>query len=385
MLTTKIVDSFYMRVKTALSDKKKSEQFGRIVSKYVDVNHEKLSAVGPTKRILFTDAEKQQLFDLLDIESSTVSSIIKNIPEVKRSANANNAFSVILTLVIRFYRITKNDQYRKMAYLYLILSMYPSIHTKYFKYEPNEQIMLYTMSTLSNKFKFKQQGTLIGTLAETAEVADEHFAKEIVRGNDLDIVNYIISVKTRLNALIKNICNEFMKQHESGNYLNYEEDNEDEENFKASDNNSFVIDRLSQSVALSLSVHGPNARHVTLAAEMTQVSINDLRNTVDKMCRDKKNLSEIKEVISAILYDFLFEGHHTKEAINSSEFIVYSLETYKKSNTINTNIVKIKKILDSWLAQYSKAYNKTNRIATLNLFRKAMYLFFIFTIQKTST
>lgn len=383
MLTSKIIDSFYTRVKNVLDDKKNANSFIQIVSNYVDRNSENLSATGPTKQIIFSDMDRDNVFKLFNLDPHSISTIAKTVPDIARSVNANNPFNLLLVMIIRYFRITKNDNGRKAAYIYLILSMYPSIFTKYFKYEPNEQIMMYTISNLSNKYKFKQNGTLIGTLTETATVADEHFAKDIIRGNDKDLADYIMSVKTRLNALIKNICAEFMKQHKAGNYLNYEEDNTDEENFKVSDNNSFIIKRVSDAVTLKLHINGPDSRIVQVSAKMCEVSLNDLRNTVDKMCKDKTNSAQIKEVISAILYDFLFEGKHTQEAINSSEFIVYSLETYKKSNTINTNIVKIKEVLDAWLRQYSVRYTKTNRVSTLNNFRKALYMFFIFTIQKT--
>ena len=95
-------------------------------------------------------------------------------------------------------------------------------------------------------------------------------------------------------------------------------------------------------------------------------------------------MEDIREVVYSIMYDFLFTGNHDQASINSTELLIYSLETYKKSNTTNTNVVKIKNILDKWLSMYSETYAKTNRIATMNTFRKSLYMFFIFTIQKTS-
>ena len=204
-----------------------------------------------------------------------------------------------------------------------------------------------------------------------------------MRGTDKDIADYIAAVKTRLNALIKNICNEFMKQHDSGKYMNYEIDNEDEENFSTADSNSYMVERLSNAVVLDLSVKGPDMKVVTIAAKLNKVSTNDLRTTVTKMCKDNKNRAQIKEVVSCILYDFLFDGENSKEDVYSSKFIVFSLNTYKKSNTNDSNIVKIKNILDDWLKEYSTAYKKSNMAGTLNLFRKALYMFFVFTIQKT--
>ena len=325
-----------------------------------------------------------KIYDLFGIDPDAIKKVAKTVPELTRSVNASDPFNIIMVLIIRYFRISKDKVNLKNAYTHLILSMYPSIHYKYFKYEPNEQIMNYTISNLSNKYKFKQSGNLLIALTDTASVADEHFEKAILRCNDKDIADYIMSFKTRINALIKNICAEYMKNHSKGNYLNYEEDNNDEDNFKVADNNSFLIKRVSDAVMLNLSIKGPDSKIIHIVSKMNEVSISDLRNTLDKLCKDKKNMEDIREVVYSIMYDFLFTGNHDQASINSTEFLIYSLETYKKSNTTNTNVVKIKNILDKWLSMYSETYAKTNRIATMNTFRKSLYMFFIFTIQKTS-
>lgn len=384
MITTKLVDTFYGVINNTFKNKANVAKYTKIFGDYVDSNTEKLSTIGPLKRTLFTDTDRGRIYDLFGIDPDAIKKIAKSVPELSRSVNASDPFNIIMVLIIRYFRINKDKINLKNAYTHLILSMYPSIHYKYFKYEPNEQIMNYTISNLSNKYKFKQSGNLLITLADTATVADEHFEKAIIRCNDKDIADYIMSFKTRINALIKNICAEYMKNHSSGNYLNYEEDNNDEDNFRVADNNSFLIKRVSDAVILNLSIKGPDSKIITIVSKMNEVSISDLRNTLEKLCKEKKNMEEIRQIVYAIMYDFLFTGQHDKTAINSTEFLIYSLETYKKSNTSNTNIVKIKNVLDKWLSQYSETYAKTNRIATLNTFRKSLYMFFIFTIQKTS-
>ena len=373
-----------MNVSRTFSNKANVDKYTKIFANYIDNNAEKLSTIGPLKRTLFTDSDRMKIYDLFGIDPDAIKKVAKTVPELTRSVNASDPFNIIMVLIIRYFRISKDKINLKNAYTHLILSMYPSIHYKYFKYEPNEQIMNYTISNLSNKYKFKQSGNLLIALTDTASVADEHFEKAILRCNDKDIADYIMSFKTRINALIKNICAEYMKNHSKGNYLNYEEDNNDEDNFKVADNNSFLIKRVSDAVMLNLSIKGPDSKIIHIVSKMNEVSISDLRNTLDKLCKDKKNMEDIREVVYSIMYDFLFTGNHDQASINSTEFLIYSLETYKKSNTTNTNVVKIKNILDKWLSMYSETYAKTNRIATMNTFRKSLYMFFIFTIQKTS-
>jgi hypothetical protein len=181
---------------------------------------------------------------------------------------------------------------------------------------------------------------------------------------------------------MKNICSEFMKQHSAKNYLNYEVDNEDEENYMQSDSNSYIITRVANASVLTLSVQGPNAVVVKSAAKLNDVSVNSLRSTLIAICRDKKSNAEMRELVSNILYLFLFDGKQVKDDINSSRFLLFSMEIYKKANTTDKNIIRIKEILDNWIGVYSPQYKKSNAVGTINAFRKALYTFFVLTIQK---
>lgn len=382
-MTKIIVDTFGSQISRKLQDKSVCNQLIKIVSSYVDRNTEKLSTTGPVKQTTFSAGDRDNIYNLFGLNEKTIELTSKKSVDLSRGVNTANPFNIAMTLIIRECHIRKLVNERKSCAVYLILSMYPSIFKKYFKFEPNDRIMAYTINNLSNKYKVKQMGTILAALIDTVTILDNHYSSHLIRGTDKDIADYIAAVKTRLNALIKNICNEFMKQHDSGKYMNYEIDNEDEENFSTADSNSYMVERLSNAVVLDLSVRGPDMKVVTIAAKLNKVSTNDLRTTVTKMCKDNKNRAQIKEVVSYILYDFLFDGENSKEDVYSSKFIVFSLNTYKKSNTNDSNIVKIKDILDAWLKEYSVAYKKSNMIGTLNLFRKALYMFFVFTIQKT--
>ena len=78
---------------------------------------------------------------------------------------------------------------------------------------------------------------------------------------------------------------------------------------------------------------------------------------------------------------FLTSSQNTAAEIRSNKFIIEALQIYKKANTSDKNINEIKSYLDKWLAAYSERYKKSNRVATLNSFRRALYTFFVFTIQ----
>jgi hypothetical protein len=262
--------------------------------------------------------------------------------------------------------------------------MYPSLHSKYFKYGVNPQIMDYTINNMSKKFKIKNLGTIWNTLLDTAMVCDKTYTKNIIRANDKDITDYIESLKTRLNALLKKIKSEFTKNYNDKNLLGIEKDNEDSENFSRAESNSYIIERLANSIALKLSINGPDMKIVQISAKLNAVAVNDMRSAVNNLISDKENAREIRKVISDILSIYLSFDSNSSIEIHSNKFILECLRIYKKSNTTNKSIIEIKKMLDIWLRRYSDRYKKSNRVATLNSFRKALYTFFVFTIQSNA-
>jgi hypothetical protein len=266
------------------------------------------------------------------------------------------------------------------AILYLSLAFYSSIQFKYFPYEPNENIMSYTVNNLSNKFKIKQLGNMFKAIHSTAMTNHETYAKDIEKGSDLLLKNYIMSLKTRLDGLIQKIANEFYDTKENGNYLNTEEDNYDKEEFYIADNNSFVITRLAETATLKTLSRGVDNKLIELSANICGVSVTALRNAVIGIV-DKKD-KEIKELFLLILQLYLMDGKNPPDSIKSQGFINFCLEIYIKSNTNDDTIIKIKELLDEWLILCSPNYVKTERVATKNNFRKATFLYFVFVLQQ---
>lgn len=383
MITSVITNTLYPNIHKTLSNQNNIQSFISIVNKYVDKNIDKLSTIGPTKRILFSDIDRDNVYMLFNTNKQEITKVVNNTTYIKNNTIPADPFNIIMTLIIRYFKINKKEKEMNAAIIYLTLSMYPSIHFKYFRFEPNEQIMEYTINNLSNRFKIRQNNNLFITLVDTTVKSDTHYSQELIRGNDKDIADYILSYKTRLNGLMKNISEEFYKAHKEGKYFNYEEDIDNEDTFQIADNNSYLISRISDAVTMNLSVNGANEKIVRLSSKLGNISINDLRNTVHSICTKKETNNDIKEIVKAILYLYLFDGNNTKEDLYSTKFLAFSLEIYKKANTQNPNIVTIKNILDKWLNAYSATYRKTHAVSTINGFRKALFVFFVFTIQKT--
>ena len=77
----------------------------------------------------------------------------------------------------------------------------------------------------------------------------------------------------------------------------------------------------------------------------------------------------------------LYDEKHTFDEINSREFISFSLVLFKKTNSKNSNVINIKKMLDKW-GEDSGIYGKFERLGTRIDYTKAIFLYFILSIQK---
>lgn len=384
MITSVILANIYPKVEQAFTSKETQRKFSAIVASYVDRNVNRLSTAGPSKRTLFSDMERNKVYDLINFDPKTCKAIVKQSNYIKASWKiVNDPFNLVMMMILRYAKLNKLDQINQLAVTYLTLSMYPSLHYKYFKFEPNEAIMQYTINNLSNKFKVKQVGNILQALVDTTALADKTYDKNIRHANDKELTDYINAYKTRLNSLIKKIRDAFEKDYRSGNYMNTERDNEDENDFKTSDSNSLLIQRIVDQVVLKLSVNGPDSRIVDISAKMNQVSVNETRNTLNQLTQNKDESVNIRALCESILYLYLFNGENHVNDLNGSKFLTFCLAVYKKSNTNDENVIKVKSILDTWIEKYSETYRKTQRVATLNNFRRALYTFFVFTLQRT--
>lgn len=384
MITSVILANIYPKVEQAFTSKETQRKFSAIVASYVDRNVNRLSTAGPSKRTLFSDMERNKVYDLINFDPKTCKAIVKHSNYIKASWKiVNDPFNLVMMMILRYAKLNQLDQINQLAVTYLTLSMYPSLHYKYFKFEPNEAIMQYTINNLSNKFKVKQVGNILQALVDTTALADKTYDKNIRHANDKELTDYINAYKTRLNSLIKKIRDAFEKDYRSGNYMNTERDNEDENDFKTSDSNSLLIQRIVDQVVLKLSVNGPDSRIVDISAKMNQVSVNETRNTLNQLTQNKDESINIRALCESILYLYLFNGENHVNDLNGSKFLTFCLAVYKKSNTNDENVIKVKSILDTWIEKYSETYRKTQRVATLNNFRRALYTFFVFTLQRT--
>ncbi len=379
-----LVTQLFPLVSNGLKNKESQDKLIRAVSRYMDKNSDALTTPGPSKRPTFMEEDREVIYEATGIAKSEVAKVLKENPAIKQQwVILNEPFNATMVLATRYAAITKNEKLEYSILTYLTLSMYPYLYMKYFKFEPNPQVMAYTISNMSNKYKIKTSGTILRAMIETSEKCYELHKANIIAGTDKGLVNYITDIRTRINSLMKNVAKAFYDIHKQGLYMNSDGDSFEETKYHESDSDIYAVDRITNNVTLKLMVNGPDSHTVNMAAKMCGVSVNELRNYTNGIVASDKR-DDVRQLVEAILTTYIVDEHSRPEEVShNNKFLVHANNLYKKSNTSDTNVIKIKNILDEWIEDLD-VYKKTQRAATINNFRRALYLFVVISIMKLS-
>ena len=76
----------------------------------------------------------------------------------------------------------------------------------------------------------------------------------------------------------------------------------------------------------------------------------------------------------------MYDENKKAEDINSTYFLHWAEDTFRKTNSNNDNIKTIKDTLDKW-AEETGVHDKYKREASRVSYKKAIYFYFIFSIQ----
>jgi len=381
-----LLKNFYPSVQKAFSSITNRNKMLRYIFTYIDKNSEVLSKSGLYDQLYFKETDKNIPLLYIDYKMDDLLTIIKNMKEVdyKWEVLGEPKFWVY-TAILRYFHVeVKKRQEFEIVLLYLVLYFYSSLFYKFFRFSPNANIMDFTISNLSNRFYIKKYLTLQKTLLITATNFHESNIKKLERGRDVDFKDYILGLRTAINSFVLNIKNEYEKNKAAGKYINKEQDIDEEGDdgkFVEIDNISFQIEKIANNANMYIVMINIDKEIVKLVATLVVFSESIISTAIHDIIGKKGN--QIKELLKLVLAVYLEDSHNTVDTIISKKFIAHCLKSYTSSNTTNNFVIKIKDILDDWLVECSPKYSMTQRAATKGEFKKALFLYFVFAIQKS--
>lgn len=379
-----LVETLYPTVDKHLKNKAHVNELLKGARHYLDRNSDKVFDSGLTHKVVFLNQDKEVIMKGANLTDQEVRATIRQSAYIKDNWRImTEPINVTTALIARYFTLKKMDDELRLFLIFYSFYFYSSLHSKYFKYGVVENVMNYTVNNLTNKFLLKRYGSLFKTIEHIVMKSHETYKDNLINGEDGDLATYIQSIKVRLNDMVKHISNEYYDDHKGKQYLNYDSDNYDEDNFHIADNSSYAIQRIADGCVIRLNTYGPDMNFAKLAARSNKVSVSEIRNVVTHL--GDNETEEIKRLCELILQLFLFDNANKVEDVRSGRFYVECVEIYKKSNTNDKVVLEIKKILDKWLKTYSIKYAKSNREATLSDFRRAIYMYFVIHIQQSAS
>lgn len=385
-----LLNSLYPTVEEHLNSQTNIRKLMTKIKHYADSHSDILLSIDLSKRLLFSDSDKNIVYEVTGLTPTSISSAIKKSTVIKSSWQiATNPFYITCLLIARYF-ILKNKQAEMNAIIvYMSYVMYTSSHKSSFKYAPNKQIMDYTMNNLTNRFLIKQVGSIQGMIEHTVTNAiNGRYLEDLKDCSDLFIKDILNALETRVSSNIKNIAREYYKNHKSGAYLFHEEDSEEEDNFHLSDNISFKIDRVANLVSSSIISEGFD--YSTCVRRAINLNPGASNKKLEPMLRTivEDDMESINPMICDIITLFMYKSNtsNTINDIKTMRFISEALQIYK-SNSQDEIITRVKDRLKYWIDITSEKYGRnfiSKGKTSLDTYRRAIYTCFIFKIVEIS-
>ena len=226
----------------------------------------------------------------------------------------------------------------------------------------------------------KQGGHVFGGLFLSINNSFRFLKQFMKDASDLEFIRFIQRIRNDQKSMLKNICGEYMKNYNAGNRVVLTKDSHDEIVIDDTiENNTSSVQVVTNTIVNGLLTNGLDLKRINQCKTLAQISFADCRFYMSKIITDKYT-KDIEAFIQAVLFLYLYDEHKDKKDINSSNFLVWSSELFRKTNSNNDNIRTIKTTLDKW-GEETGVHAKFKREASRINYKKAIFWYFILSIQ----
>ena len=371
----------------------------RAIAMYRDRNVEKLSSPYILDNMLFTQSdidivfkccgttkeEVQDMLNTLDDLPINTDQYFQDRLEGKKIQKRNIIpFRVLLIMIIRYYIINNDMQKADEVMFYYACSQFPSIYTAQFRNGVfRKPAMIYAVDHMSKKFTLKKEGSVGGAIVyPIKKAALETYKTGLLDGSDFWIPYIIDQFKSRTNEMMKSVREAYEEAYVNGD-VTYTEGGSfnDEGEMVERETSGGIITTLADKYASRFYSQSINLKIATTVANSSKVSVTEIRHVLGNM-QQERHIDELRQFYESVftVYSDL-TGHLSDDDLHSISFIQKAIEIYKKGNSNDKSIAVIKKITNLWLTRGSESYKASNNAGTLNSFRRAIYLYFIFIIR----
>ena len=379
-----------------ITPKKAAEVRQKIVQhigNYIDRNSESLMAMGPYVGIFF-DEEKDgmAILHMLGITPKQVNEIVKKSPMVKSHFRTlNNPLFYTMVMLICTYRSMKGKLFieaGEMCTMFMAIRFYSSRQGYMWYKGCNKDCMIYTINNLTDKYLYKQEGSVYKVLKHLSEQNFETLGVKLIETHlDKFYTYFITNISSKINNSLGKIFDEYKKNLVNKKYMS-----EDKETFKDNESNSEVLkdltnisadaDTFADRVYAKIRTAPIDQQLLFNATSQTKIRASTVQSTIEDVLYNEHQM--LKDFIICIIAEFIIRDpmKHTIDKVKSRYFHAWAMNVYKISNSKSDRIIKLKEILDVWIRKYGAQYMVLNREATIVNFRKSLFIYIVDCIIK---
>lgn len=377
--TKAILKELYPLVEKNIN-KKTIEEFKKLFGQYINRHSAELYEVFPMDRIYFTEEDSQIIFKAFNIQESVVDEIITKTYFHKISnfnpRQAKKANTAMCICLIRYLYNKKMTKELELAMIYFIMSMYASIHYKYFKkVQPREyeHVCLYVVNNeLTQKFDIKREGHVFGAVRSICNTWVDTYTNKLDDFDDEDYVYLVQQLNLRLNSFMKNLADLYYKAYSNRDMLTFDSDNFGEDNYRIADTDALKIERHVETSMNTLMTSSVDYKICKMCAD-SNIKTDEIKGIIESILDDNDNLTLIKELLTITVAYYMTASK--EKDIRDMKFITTTLTP--KPNTKDKYILRQKEIITNFLDENSAAYRKRkSRLATQNSYIRAVLMYF---------
>lgn len=388
-MTNVLYTNLYPLVKEKLE--KRESQYKAAIADFLNKNHAAIHDISIYDNVIYSNTDKEKIFNSLTIEEAQVESIMKGCYWYKKPINPNFVIEpYIETLMCAMIYFLKNKKQREaeITLIYMAFSgkVFASLYGKYFKkIKPVKarSVMDFVInSMLNDKFTIKAEGSVFNAVKKICiQLIDKYHSRITNNPTDEEYWYFLQQLRNRMNDFFRHLSNKFYEAYTNKNYLNFESDsvNQDVESFRISDSDATIASRLTQT-AVNYMLTTVVSLKICNGFSDPNIKPTELKGLMEAILADKNNIPLINKVCNIIICNFL--QTHPGKNVGSVEFLAYWFQA--KPNTKDKNILEMQQIIEGWLNQNDNYRRRKSRPATAISYRKAIVYYFVRIIDQIS-
>jgi len=338
---------------------------------------------------LITVKDQDEFFALCGINKEDIDVAITNTTEKNVKAGLKMyKYPMYLgcTMIIRQLLIMKDLKTANLISVFFFVWLYEKMIAKYFERGIKEEVIVYTVNNISDKFLLRKLGSVFKLLIYCSDAMIKKNGSALMKTKDSDIWLYPSASRNKLNLSIQNIAKVYYDNFEQGNYFNAVSanavDEEGEEYTKDIETASGTIQKAASKFEMFFIRNDVDPVLCKLTASMI-IGISD--KTIGGMIERIKanNVQDAKDFIICCL-DYFSRDLKDFELrfIKAKGFGILVSKTLVKKTNKDIVFKKLFESIGRMARASSDTYRTSTRAATKLNIERAIAVYLALTLQK---